>query len=146
MCWLAVSLSRTQFLVVQGGRTEIADGSRQRIEECLDDFVVGIVKLAEQDQQRRLQREEEERQRLEERRSCEEAERRRAEEAARFKALEGQVLAWRTASDIRAFVEAARVAEPDASVERAAYFEWALACADELDPLIRQSERSDTKP
>ena len=93
-------------------RFQIADGARQRVKGCLDNFVVGIVKLAEQSAAASTARGGR-RRHLGERRRPEGAKRRRAEEAGRLKALESQVLAWPTASDIRAFVEAARLAEPN---------------------------------
>jgi hypothetical protein len=115
-------------------KLQIGDGVTRRLEDRLDEFLVGVVMVAEQYREWSREREERERKRLDEQRQREEVERRRTEEAARVALLERNVAAWRRAEDIRAYVAAARAANPDLIDEHVAYFLWALGLADELDP------------
>jgi hypothetical protein len=115
-------------------KLQIADGTTTRLEDRLDEFLIGLVRIAEEYRERRREGEERERRRLEEVRQRQEVERLRQEEAARIAALEQHASAWRKANDIRAYIAAARASEPTASEDRVRYFEWALSHADRLDP------------
>lgn len=116
---------------------QIADGATQKIEDRLDEFLVGIVRIAEQLVARSARWAAEERLREEERQRRYEIERQRAEEAARIAVLKAEADTWRQAEDIRAYVAAAKKSEPNAGEGRKLYFEWALVQADALDPLKR---------
>ena len=47
------------------GRKTCEDGKKQRLENCLNDFVIALIRVAEKDRARRLEREREERERRE---------------------------------------------------------------------------------
>jgi hypothetical protein len=124
-----------------GIRTSWADGKKQRVEDCLNDFIVGLVTVAEQLKANRLQREAWEKERREaEARRAEEA-RRREEEAGRVRALEAAIAAWQRTTAIREYAaelrlkaEAAGVLEQNAAL--AAWLAWAVAYADRIDPFL----------
>jgi hypothetical protein len=123
-----------------GMRQSWADGKAQRVEDCLGEFIVGLVKAAEVIKARRLEREARARQQraAEERREA--ALRRQAEEEARIRALDHAVAAWSRARTIREYVAAFRAAggqgvETDASTAIAEWLAWAEAFGDRLDPL-----------
>lgn len=121
------------------------DGKVQRLENCLNDFVVALVaagkKLQERSQRHRLrdierQREREERQKRE---------RREQRERERIEELKRQVEAWEWSQRIRNYLaslelshgpsEATGPTGPD--LERDAWVAWAVDYADRLDPSCR---------
>jgi hypothetical protein len=123
-------------------RNVVADGKRQRIEQCLNEFVVKLEAEAV-----RRKREAERRER--EHRLWEERERRRREreeiqrkEAEQLKALEEEVRQWKRAEEIRAYVaavEASTTREGGANSsdsELGQWLAWARHKADWIDPLI----------
>ena len=120
---------------------QVADGNTQKIEDRIDEFIVGVVKLAERQAERRRAWVEEERQREQERQRRRDIEHQRAEEAARLEKLRREAAEWREAEDIRAFVAAAMATAKNSSAERLCYLEWALAQADALDPLVKGSSQ-----
>jgi len=85
-----------------------SDGKKQRLEDLLNSFVTGVVKLAESNRAWRLQREQEEREKQERIRLHQEQERLRREEEAKFQALETEVTAWHKSLQIRSYVEAVK--------------------------------------
>jgi hypothetical protein len=126
---------------LQCPRKSWSDGKTQRIEDCLNDFFVGLAAAAEA---MRIQHEEAARREAEwkerERRRQEEA-RFQAEEAARVKQLETAAADWNTAQTIRAFVDAVEAEAtrrggdsplPDALLN---WIVWGREYADVLDPL-----------
>ena len=119
---------------------QIADGNTQKLDDRLDEFIVGVVKLAERQAERRRAWAEEERQREQVRQRRQDLERQRAEEAARLVRLRQDAAEWREAEVIRGFIAAAIATEINPSAERKHYFEWALAQAGALDPLVRTSD------
>ena len=126
---------------LQCPRKSWSDGKTQRVEDCLNDFFVGLASAAEA---MRIQQEEAVRHEAEwkesERWRQEEA-RRQAEEAARVKQLETAAANWNTAQTIRAFVaaveaEATRRGGDSALADPlATWIVWAREYADTLDPL-----------
>lgn len=116
------------------------DGERQRIEGCLNDVMVAIVRAAEIERERREERERDEKERREKAlRRAEEA-RRQEEERQRVELLDQQLAAWEKASRIRAYVRAVtesrvaggRTIEPGGLLS--AWFAWVSAYADRTDP------------
>lgn len=122
-----------------GARQSWSDGKQQRVENCLNQFIVGLVIAAEAARAARLEREERER----EYRKAEEARvlrlRRQEEEAARIRALVHAADQWRTASNVRSYL--ARVREslehhPDVPLEVREWLDWAEDFTNQIDPLL----------
>ena len=126
---------------LRGMRRTWKDAKRQRLEDCLGNFIVHVPiaagKLAEihaEDARREQARRQEE-----ERREAA-AERRREEERRAAKLLES-VRLWRQAADIRSYVRAALAAleasgiSPEVEQEERDCLRWALEYADRIDPL-----------
>jgi hypothetical protein len=124
-----------------GIRCTWSDGKKQRVDQCLNDFIVGLFVAAERLQALRVEREARDREwRAAEERRAQEA-RRREEQASRVRALDSVLSAWRDARDIRQYVADARAvidktadARDDAQVF--AWLEWAEAYAAKVDPLL----------
>lgn len=121
-----------------GLRKSWSDSKKKRLEEMLNDFVVGAIKVAIVSRDKRLQREkiwEEER-----KREAEQRERRIAEETF-IKDLEMNAASWGKSQKIHAFIQKAvdAFASRPSTPERQAQFEeWvrkAKLYADQLDPL-----------
>jgi len=121
----------------EGLRKSWSDSKKKRLEEMLNDFVVGTIKIAIVSRDKRLQREkiwEEER-----KRAAEENERRMAEETF-IKDLEMNAASWAKSQKIHAFIQKAADAfasRPSTPERRAQFEEWvskAKQYADQLDP------------
>lgn len=128
-----------------GKRYSQSDSDERLLEDCLNDFIADLVRVAAIKKARDLEWEERERKWAEDRRRQEEQEKLRREDAARLKALEEEALAWHRSNQIRAYVEAVREAaahrggdiQSDPKLD--SWISWALQQADNLDPLkIRQ--------
>jgi hypothetical protein len=140
-----VPTGRLAFRIPQaylGVRASWADGAKQRVEECLNDIVVGIVAAAEALKARRLEQEARHREYLAAEERRQQAERKRQEESARIRALESSVVAWRRAAAIRQYVEAMRQAAEasgvaDADSPLTEWLSWAESYADRVDPTKR---------
>jgi hypothetical protein len=117
------------------------DGTRQNIENCLNDFMVALVRTSVCKRNDRLKREQRERERINQQIRQHEEQKRREEEAARLKVLVQEVTNWQTSILIRSYVEAVKVAESqkagagesDSGLHR--WVTWALEQADKLDPI-----------
>lgn len=119
-----------------------ANARGPRLEECLNEVIVGIVEAAEEYRTVTARwRADLEARRQAAVREAEQA-RRRAQEAARLDALMRDAAAWRQAHDLRAYIAALTADSSPLEAERADYVEWALAQADQLDPLRRARLRS----
>jgi hypothetical protein len=116
-----------------------ADGRRQRVESCLNAFIVGLVRASDARRRHLLWRAEEDRKWEEERRRREEERQRRLREEARVGELTRQVAAWQEARGIRHYAAALRraTAERDDLVSSgiAPWIEWVERYADRIDPL-----------
>lgn len=128
---------------LDGVRRTWADGKQQRVEDCLNTFVVGLVAVAEALKEQRLQREAWQREwQAAEARRAEEA-RRKEDEAARVRALDAAVAAWQRSrlvreyvADLRRAADVAGVLENDPGL--ADWVVWAEAYAARIDPLLPQ--------
>jgi hypothetical protein len=126
---------------LDGIRRSWADGSKQRVELCLNDFTVGLVAAAETLKAQRLAHEERQREwREAEERRAEEA-RRREDEAARVRALESVLATWQKARLVREYaVEIRRALEIDGTLDPGSsldtWLHWVDAHADRIDPLL----------
>jgi hypothetical protein len=127
---------------LQGTRKAWSDSPRTRLEDLLNDFVVGLTVAADGLRARTLYwqrwREEQE----EARRLHELAEQRRKEEEERIRELDEQVDGWDRAQKVRTFVDEAErrattngiSSSPD--TELGQWVSWARRHADELDPFV----------
>jgi hypothetical protein len=117
------------------------DTEKNRIEDCLNEFVIGLIRAANMIKQNRskeegirLAWEEEERRR-------EETEQRKREEEEKLKMLDRQVAAWTKSRQIREFIAAVKAAANrecgflEAISDLDEWIEWANRQADWLDPL-----------
>lgn len=125
--------------LIHGERQSWSDGKQQRIENCLNRFIIGIVVVAEQMRLSRLGWAEQERQRIvaEEQRLLERE--RQEEEAARVRALMSAVSKRQTAREVRSYlldVRRSLVEEPAMSNALTEWLKWAEAFADRIDPLL----------
>jgi hypothetical protein len=132
-----------------GYRRSWSDGKKQRVEECLNDFIIGLVAASEGVKAQRIEREKWQREwrEAEERRQAET--RRREEEAARVRALRHSVDRWSVAVQVRSFAAAAREAVArsglPAEAEVESWLDWVDRYADRIDPL-RPSPKVPTDP
>lgn len=107
------------------------DGKRQRLEDCLDEFIDYLPLVAAKLAERRLESERTAAIEREKARLRQEAEERRLAEEARREKLLAQLERWRLAHDIRAYVAEAAMRGVDLDPEAS----WALGYADTVDPL-----------
>ena len=123
-------------------RKKWSDGRRQRLEDCLNSFVGGIIKTAIAMKHLRAERERREREWQEERQRREERERIRQEEEEKMKVLDREVESWHRSQKIRSYIEAVKKwgiqkygeIKPDSKLQQ--WLTWATRQADRLDPLV----------
>jgi hypothetical protein len=121
-----------------GVRQSWSDGAKQRVEDCLNAIMVGLVAASEFRKSQRLEQEARQREYLaaEERRR--EAERRRQREEARVRALDSDLLAWRKAAAVREYAAAMRKSAGAAGLSEgtamAEWLSWVEQYADRIDP------------
>ena len=127
---------------VMNTRKTWSDGRRQRLEDCLNSFVGGLVKAAIAIKHLRTERERRELKWQEERRQWEESERIRREEEEKMKALDREVASWHRSQQIRTYIDAVKKwaiqkygeIKPDSKLHQ--WLTWATQQADRLDPLV----------
>lgn len=127
---------------VDGLQKTWSDGKTAKLETYLNDFLVGLIMVAEATKARRLKQEDEERLKREaERRGQEEAEKTQ-EELARRQALEQEAVNWAKAEQLREYLAALKEMliakhgeiQPESQADQ--WLTWAQQHADRLDPLI----------
>ena len=119
-----------------------SDGRRQRLEDCLNSFVGGLIKAAIDMKHLRAERERRELEWQEQRRRREEAERIRREEEEKMKALDREIASWQRSQQIRSYIDAVKKwgiqkygeIKPDSKLQQ--WLTWATKQADRLDPLV----------
>lgn len=123
-----------------GGRKTWKDGKKQKLEDCLNAFIVGLVAASERMKEHRRKREEWERQRQESERRRRELQRQRELENQRAAEFKRQVSDWRLSHSSREYVERLRLAVDEGraptgpEMESEEWLEWAEAYAERLDP------------
>ncbi len=128
---------------VDGIQKSWSDGKTAKIETCLNDFVVGLIRVAEVEKARRLKREQEERLRYEAEQQRQEEERKRQEELARRQRLEQEAANWAKAQQLRAYLAVvkdrlhAKHGEIQSGSPADQWLAWAYQHADRLDPLAK---------
>ena len=119
-----------------------SDGRRQRLEDCLNSFVGGLIKAAIAIKHLRAERERRELKRQEERLRWEESERIRREEEEKMKVLDREIASWQRSHQIRSYIDAVKKwgiqkygeIKPDGKLQQ--WLTWATKQADRLDPLV----------
>jgi len=123
-------------------RKNWSDTKNKKLEERLNEFIVGLVKAAVVIRCHRLKREEERKIREAEEKRRAELRRQREEEQEKFDQLLQDAQAWDQCQKIRSFIEAVRektlrtkkILAPDNTTGK--WIAWAEQQADRLDPLI----------
>lgn len=123
-------------------RTNWADSEKKKLEDCLNDFIVGLIKNAVELRTRAIEREQEARRREEQQRRQEEIARRKREEEARLQRLLNQTENWHRSKQIREYIQAVKDdairnnggIEPGSELDK--WLTWANQQADHLDPLL----------
>lgn len=129
---------------VDGIQKTWSDGKTTKLETCLNDFVVGLLKVAEATKDRRLRQEHEERARQEAQRRREEEARKQQEEQARRQRLEEEAASWTKAQQLRAYLAALKAmltgkhGEIQLGSQADQWLTWAYQHADRLDPLVNK--------
>lgn len=119
-----------------------SDGKTSKLESSLNDFVVGLLKVAEAAKARRLKQEQEEQLRREAERRRQEEESKRQEELARRQRLEQEAASWVKAQQLRAYLVAlkdmliAKHGEIQSGSQADQWLAWAHQHADRLDLLV----------
>ena len=133
-----------------GTRSTWSDGKRQRLEECLNGIIVGLVESAEAMRANDARIEAQRRAWEEEERRRQAAQRRAEEEAGRRRALSVSMKAWRKSTaireyfaEMRAAAEAANLVEPSPLRD---WLAWAEHYADAIDPRQTLRVPEDVKP
>jgi len=120
----------------------VSDGKHQRIEQCLNEFVVKVEAEAVRRKRELEHRERENRRWEEQARLRREREEKRQKEIERLKTLEEETRNWKRAEAIRAYVAAAetKVTREHGSIgsdsEFGQWIAWARHKADWIDPLV----------
>jgi predicted Holliday junction resolvase-like endonuclease len=119
-----------------------SDGKRQKLEECLNNFIVGLVRAAVAKRSWRIECERQERERQARQLEWIEQEERRRKEAAQLQALLQETDNWSKSNLIREYTRAVREdairrhGKIDLGSELDRWIEWANQQADRLDPLV----------
>ena len=119
-----------------------SDGKTTKLENCLNDFVIGLLEVAEAVKVRRLKQEQEEQLRREAERRRQEEAIKRQEELARLEALEQEAANWAKAQQLRSYLSALKnmlttkhgAIQPGSQADQ--WLIWAHQHADRLDPLV----------
>ena len=126
-----------------GERKSWGDTETRRLEDCLNKFILGLLRAARGSKRARLEAERREREWEEERRRQLEAEERRIREEARIKEFDSMLAAWARCRAIRDFVDAVEERAAGMRIEITpeselfAWLSWARKRADAMDPLSR---------
>lgn len=121
-----------------------SDGKTATLEACLNDFIVGLLKVAEAVKARRLKQEQEEQRRREAERRRQKEAIKRQEELARREALEQEATNWAKSQQLRAYLTArkemliAKHGEIQSGSQSDQWLAWAHQHANRLDPLVNE--------
>tara|TARA_R110002072_G_scaffold3149_9_gene23541 strand:- start:3436 stop:4593 length:1158 start_codon:yes stop_codon:yes gene_type:complete len=133
---LSLSVVNANYL---GVRQNWADGKVQRLEDCLEKFLIGLFQVAEAKKRRREERAAREREWEEQRKVYAEQRRLIEIEEKRIGFLKSNIRQWREAEEIRAYLKTVQNNTQDSSdVENVSnWCEWISAYAESIDPLAR---------
>lgn len=116
------------------------DTASKKIEDLLNEIIIGFIKTADEIRKDRLAREKEEAERLEKKRLYEEKQRKEAEERERFNNLIKQVEAWNQSQAVITFIEHVKgiaiqkYGEIESGSDLEQWITWANKIAQKLDP------------
>lgn len=134
---------------VQRIRQQWADGIKQRVEDCIGSFMIGLVKAAVAVRTSRLEIEERDRKWAEQERLREERRKRELEERQRIDNLECQVTNWKKGVEIKEYLDAAKKFTEqerggwDEGSDFGQWLKWAYGYAERLSPLKINQEQGD---
>lgn len=123
-------------------RKNWADAKKQKLENCLNDFIVGLVKTAVELRTRDIEREQEARRREDQQRLQEAIARRKREEEERLQDLLDKTSNWQKGKQVRKYLQAVKedalrkTGRIESGSELDEWLTWAHQQADRLDPLI----------
>lgn len=128
-------------------RTRWSDGKKQRVEDHLNSFIIGLYEAALWERGQRLEIEKMHRKWEKERRKEEETRQLKEEELKRLKDLENEALNWHKSQSIRSYIKATEKSylqknsniQPDSEFGK--WKEWAIQQADRLDPLVAEPSK-----
>ncbi|KUG23646.1 hypothetical protein ASZ90_006557 [hydrocarbon metagenome] len=118
------------------------DTESKKIEDLLNEIIIGFIKTADEIRKDRLAREKEEAERLEKKRLYEEKQRKEAEERERFNNLIKQVEAWNQSQAVITFIEHVKgiaiqkYGEIESGSDLEQWITWANKIAQKLDPTL----------
>ncbi len=122
-----------------GCRQQWADGKRQKIEDCLGEFVLGLRAAAQREKELREERRLREIAWAEEKKRREELERLARLDKMRAEKLTKDAADWELANRIRGYVQELE-SRPYRVEGLAEWIEWAKGYANKIDPLMRPDE------
>jgi hypothetical protein len=121
-----------------------SDGKTAKIESYLNEFIIGLLKVADAVKAERLKREQEHQARLAVEGKREEEAKKRQEEFARWQSLEQEAANWAKAQQLRAYLAAlkemliTKQGEIQQGSQADLWLGWAYQHADRLDPLVSE--------
>ena len=127
---------------IDGFQKSWSDGKTAKLEACLNDFIVGLLKVAEAAKARRLKQEQEEQIRREAEHRRQDEELKRQQELASRQKLEEEAASWAKSQQLRAYLAAlknmlnAKHGEIQPGSRADQWLVWAHQHADRLDPLV----------
>ena len=146
---LLLLIPEAQLHWAYGCRKLWKDAKIQRIENCLNSFVSGLIEVAAakrdhkiKEEQKRLDEIEAEKQRMLAAKERAERRKQKAAEQLKLDQLLEQVASWRQSREIRNFVEFVRASHAHAGSEIASgseldnWLQWAISQADRFDPTV----------
>ena len=128
---------------MDGLRQTWADGKEQRLEDCLNSFVIGLVRASVAERNTKIERDRQQREMREAEKRRHELAQLKYEEEKKLKSLEQQVDAWLKSRNIRAFTDAVRQSHASAGKEITpggeldTWLKWVGQQADRFDPMVK---------
>ena len=117
------------------------DGKKRRIEERLNDIVIGLIEAAFKEKSRRAEKARSEREWQERERARKEAQEAIRKEKARLEQFETDAESWQRSQLMRAYIKAARekasLPENEFTQKLHEWLDWATKWADRIDPLTQ---------
>ena len=120
-----------------GMRKHYKDGKRKQLENRLNEFIIGLIKIAEQIKRDRIEQQMRQERERRERENREARQRQLEAEKSHQQKLEQDASNWQRAQQLRAFITAVEQKHQTItpSSELAGWVVWASSYADRLDPL-----------
>lgn len=126
------------------------DTKSRKLEDCLNEIIIGFIKAADEIKKYRLKREQEEKEKREREQLYEEIQRQKDQEERRFNELLSYVNLWTQSQRVRKFIQHVT----DATIEKYGIIQegsdlekwitWANIRAQEIDPTMKIVNRQDT--